>query len=410
MLSSDSNGVRSRFRVGVLLPHPTPYRSPMFDRVAERGEFDLEVLYCERGGPERPWDAGSFLDLYSRFLHGRRFRLGKRVFRWNPAIVRELLRRSYDLVFMGGYSDITMFVAATWCLLFGVPYGFIMESHLLRHRSSLVRVVKWPILRLLIGRTTVNLPVGSAARDYLLRYGAPANGMFFFPNTCDVPYYIRHIEGLRTRLTSLRRELNLSRYPVVTYVGRLAPEKNLMLLLEAWRALELSRLAPQLVIIGDGPERERLQEYVIANRLKDVHFTGFVQPSDLLKYYAVSDVFVLPSVDEPWGAVVTEAMAAGLPVIVSRQVGAAQDLVRHEYNGFITSESDMCELSQALTRLLGDDELRTQMGQRSREMIQDWGFDVGVDNFVRAVHFVQKPLASEERSDTKEADRGTAGK
>lgn len=108
--------------------------------------------------------------------------------------------------------------------------------------------------------------------------------------------------------------------------------------------------------------------------MRDVAFAGFVNQRELPRLLAASDVFVLPSENEPWGLIVNEAMCAALPVIVSGQVGCAMDLVTSGDNGRVVRLAALTELAAALRPLLIDGNLRKDLGERSRARIREWGY------------------------------------
>ncbi len=97
-----------------------------------------------------------------------------------------------------------------------------------------------------------------------------------------------------------------------------------------------------------------------------------------------ADVFALLSRHEPWGVVVNEAAASGLPLLLSDRVGAAPDLLRDGENGFLVPVDDAPAAAEAL-RKLGDAELRRRLGARSAEIARDWGYGPSIENFVAAV-------------------------
>ncbi len=103
-------------------------------------------------------------------------------------------------------------------------------------------------------------------------------------------------------------------------------------------------------------------------------FGGFVNQSELPAIYAASDVFVLPSENEPWGLVVNEAMCAGIPVIVSGEAGCVADLVNDGVNGYHTKSGDVSSLVAALEMVVGDEQQRVRMGRASRSIIDNWGY------------------------------------
>ena len=142
-----------------------------------------------------------------------------------------------------------------------------------------------------------------------------------------------------------------------------------------------------LVFIGDGPLRPSLEA---AAPRDGVHFVGFVNQADLPRHYAMCDVLALPSVFEPRGLVVNEAMACGLPVVASDRIGAVGDLVRDGENGLVFPAGDAAALADRLDRIVGDDALRARMAARSREIIAGWSFDAEVEGVRKMLAWVKR--------------------
>src|SRR5262249_55397361 len=148
-------------------------------------------------------------------------------------------------------------------------------------------------------------------------------------------------------------------------------------LIKAFALLNLDNAV--LVIAGDGSLYEPLIALAHKQGIETkVRFVGYVSPEDARRYYAVADVFVLPSVTMPtgketWGLVVNEAMNQGLPVIASEAVGAAAGgLVQSGVNGFVVPERDIAALAQAMENILTDDTLREEMSQNAHRIIAGW--------------------------------------
>ena len=157
------------------------------------------------------------------------------------------------------------------------------------------------------------------------------------------------------------------------------------MLLRAFAALKPDLREAGLLLVGYGPEEARLKELASAFNADDVHFAGHVRLEDLPGYYACADVFVLPSWGEPWGLVLNEAMAAGLPVIATDQVGASVDLIRDGVNGYVLPARDPAALARALHQVLADPSRAAQMGQQSAQMIAPVNFDVAAQGILTAV-------------------------
>jgi glycosyltransferase involved in cell wall biosynthesis len=184
-------------------------------------------------------------------------------------------------------------------------------------------------------------------------------------------------------LASWRRERNLTGGPVLLFVGRLIPEKRLPLLLEA-----CARLGDkvQLVIVGEGPERGRLEQ-IAANIFPRAHFLGHLTGDALTACFSATDLFVLPG---SGGLSMQEAMAYGQPVVVASGDGSQWDLVEDGVTGFHLTASEPDALYQVLSKALTNLTRLRAMGQAAREKIQSThNLDSMVNAFVAALQSVK---------------------
>jgi glycosyltransferase involved in cell wall biosynthesis len=202
-------------------------------------------------------------------------------------------------------------------------------------------------------------------------------------NTIDVDGWIERAGRLVTRRSELRQAIGLDDDDVaVLSVARLVPEKGLDLLIEAAADAGADRLV--VVLAGGGPERDALEG--LARRLGvRARFLGDVDWERLPEIYVACDVFALLSHSEPWGVVVNEAAACGLPLVLSRAVGAATDLLMDGENGALVEPGDSVGTARALRALQADADGRRAAGARSREIVRGWGYPPSVDAFVAAV-------------------------
>jgi glycosyltransferase involved in cell wall biosynthesis len=165
--------------------------------------------------------------------------------------------------------------------------------------------------------------------------------------------------------------------PVILFASKLEPRKHADHLVEAFGRFIAGRAAPPyLVIVGDGEERGDLTALVSSLGLNEhVHFAGFRNQSELPGFFALADVFVLPSRHEPWGLVVNEAMACGCAVIVSSDVGCHVDLVTNGVEGCVYPVGDVAALTHALHRVFATPSIAERMGAAARKRIADWSFE-----------------------------------
>jgi glycosyltransferase involved in cell wall biosynthesis len=156
---------------------------------------------------------------------------------------------------------------------------------------------------------------------------------------------------------------------VALCVGRLAPEKNLGAVLAAADAMRADDPKLRLVLVGDGPDRARLQA-----RSPGTVFAGVQRGADLAAHYASADVFLFASMTETFGNVVPEAMASGLAVLAYDHAAAGQ-LIRHGDNGLLAKLDDLAGFCALARRLAGDLGQARELGGQAREtaMRMDWG-------------------------------------
>lgn len=366
-------------------PEPTPYRAPLFDRVGERPELDLTVIYAARTVADRTWAVESSHP--SVFLRGPRIP-GVRRFLHHDYVVsfgiwKALRSLRPDCVVVSGWSTFASQAAIGWCRLRRVPFLLIVASHDSGPRSAWRRAVKGSIVPRIVGRASGFLVTGTLARESMLARGARPDRVRVFANTIDVEGWAKRAGDLAGRRPELRRQLGLEGTDVaVLSVARLAPEKGHDTLIRAVAAAGDPYL--KLVLAGSGPERERLVGLAETLGIRPV-LVGDLPHERLIEVYCAADVFALLSEREPWGVVVNEAAACGLPLVLSDRIGAAPDLLRDGENGSLVPAGDEAAAAEALRRLASDPEARRLAGTRSRELVADWGYGPSVESFVAAV-------------------------
>jgi glycosyltransferase involved in cell wall biosynthesis len=371
-------------RVTVVSPEPTPYRASLFDMLAERPELDLTVVYAATTVAGRPWSVEP--RHRSVFLRGVSLPGARRLIRHDypvtAGVIRALQGTQPDVVVVSGWSTFAAQAAITWSRAHRIPYVIHVESHDLERRAGWRRAVKATIVpRILRGASSV-LVVGSAARDSVVARGASPERVRVFANTVDVSTWIRRADELAARRAGGRAEAGLDDDVVVLCVARLVPEKGIDTLARAIAATGDERVV--LRVSGQGQELERLLDLCLELGLRS-SMGGDLSGDELAAQYVEADVFALLSRHEPWGVVVNEAAASGLPLVLSDRVGAAHDLLVDGENGFVVPSDDVDATAAALKRLADDPELRRSMGMRSRELVRDWGYEPSVESFVAAV-------------------------
>lgn len=209
----------------------------------------------------------------------------------------------------------------------------------------------------------------------------------YFHDRLEVPDEKIHIMPNVSNISGVA-DLNKKKHPVkkILYVGRLIRRKGVIYLLDAYNKLSMDNV--ELIIVGSGDEEEKLKQYVMDNKLKNVHFTGKINNKELEKYYNESNLVVVPSINDemgdPWVFVLNEAMYYYNPIIATTAVGAAPDMING--NGFIVPEKDSDALKEAIERVLSDENVEREMCLKSREIIDTkFQYDNMVNSFNECV-------------------------
>ncbi|MFO7586501.1 MAG: glycosyltransferase family 4 protein, partial [Gemmatimonadota bacterium] len=329
------------WRVAILNSHPIQYFAPLYRRLNAEPDIDITVLFCSRQGLDKYHDTGFGVEVSwdvpltegypHAFLPNLR-RGDKEIGGFfdlvNPAVV-EWLRRGFDALWVNGHAYATYVAGILAARAGGTHVLMRTETHQGLSRSALKRMMRKPVLRGLYGSRASFLAIGSRNRDFYRTLGIQADRIFVVPYAVDNAFFRDRAREARTRRQEVRRTHGLpEEASIVLFASKLTERKKPDHLLEAFAAL-LRRLPDaHLAFAGSGEMEIILRRRAASMGLHSkVSFLGFRNQSELPALFAVSDVFVLPSVNEPWGLVINEAMAAGLPVVVSAEVGAVPDLV-----------------------------------------------------------------------------------
>jgi len=164
----------------------------------------------------------------------------------------------------------------------------------------------------------------------------------------------------------ITKKYNLKDQKLILFSGKLTKYKGVKYLIQAAKNID-----GIIGIAGDGPERKSLENLVKDMKLKNVKFFGYINGQDLMQLYYRADVCVVPSVwDEPLGLVVLEAMAASTPVVVTRK-GGIPLMVKEKHNGLFVRPRNPKEIAQKVNFLLQNDEIRTKMGYKARQTVEE---------------------------------------
>jgi len=385
-------GPSQKIRLGILVSHPIQYFAPVYRELANVHDIDLTVLFRTRVGVDEYHDEGfgrairwdtPLLEGYShKFLSRKRTLSGTEL-----TIVQEVRRRRFDVLLVHGYNSLTNLLAILTAKLTGTRVLIRGDTRKMDHhrRSGGRRALKRALFKLVDGFVSI----GTLNREYYADHGVDVRRLFFAPFCVSNSTFRLHGASHAAARARVRGELELEQDDVlVLFLSKLTAKKRADDLIRAFAVIERQFANARLVIAGSGAQAEQLRNLAADLNLERLVFVGFHNQSELPGLYAACDVFVLPSANEPWGLVVNEAMAAGLPVIVSDEVGAAPDLVEGKGTGIVFPCGNVTALAQALATLIASLDLRKRLGVAASRLIDDWDVSVCAKDIGAAVHAV----------------------
>lgn len=383
-------------RVALVASHVIQYQDPFFRMLAADPSIDLTVLFCSSDGArvyrdaemqtELKWDVELLQGYPYRFL--RNFGFGSGYGRaLNPGIISELLFGRYDaVIFFLGWGTITSLLGIAAARARGLPFFLYGDSSFPPEATSSLDQLRAGFLRAVFAMASGFLVSGRLNAAYYEAYGADRSRFFSLPWAVDNERFERASSLTRADREQLRRSLGAREEDVLfVFSAKLLPRKDPLTLLRAQAQMK-HRQRAVVLFLGDGQLRGELKEFVDAHESR-AHFAGFVNQIDLPRHYGAGDVFVLPSLREPRGAVINEAMASGLPLIVSDRCGSLGDIALDGDNALVFPAGDAAILAAQMDVMIEDSAARVRMGQRSREIIRGWSYSRGVDGVKEALDF-----------------------
>jgi glycosyltransferase involved in cell wall biosynthesis len=350
----------------------SPYRIPVFNALARQKDIQLHVVFLADTDPtQREWLVykGEIQFSYQVLPSWRR-RYWERNILLNRGLIGALEQIAPEVILCGGYNYIASWQAMAWARKRHVPFLAWVEStaNEKRGRHALVEFLK----RKFIANCSAFVVPGKSSTEYVRDFNIPPKNIFVAPNAVDIDFFSRSAEQARAEAVSHRQRLRLPQR-FFLYVGRLVEEKGVFDLLAAYGGLAQElRSEIGMVFVGNGRAKSALTAQAAKIGCGTVRFAGFAQREDLPYYYALAEACILPTYTDPWGLVVNEAMACGLPVIVTDAAGCARDLVEEKWNGLLVRSQHPDELTAALEMIANNPEMRCAMGQRSRERIMQY--------------------------------------
>jgi glycosyltransferase involved in cell wall biosynthesis len=376
----------TRLRVAFVNTHPIQYFAPMYAYLQRERGIDVTALYLSdfslRGAHDPgfrqavKWDIDLLAGYEAKFIGPVENRpIGGFFSVVGAGLWSEIHKGRYDAVVIHGHALVAHHVALAACRSAGTPVFMRGETHLRLKRAAWKESVRTPLIASLFKTFDAFLAIGTANARYYRAMGVPADRIFSVPYTVDNERFVAQSQITAQERAETRGRLGVTNdAPAILYAAKFDLRKHPDDLVAAFAKLQAKDVNANLVLVGSGAMEADLRAKVAQKALRNVSFPGFVNQAELPRVYAACDVFVLPSTNEPWGLAVNEAMCAGLPIVLSDEIGCAEDLVQPGVNGAYFNAGDVDGLAAALRPIVTDADLRARYGAASRARIANWSY------------------------------------
>lgn len=366
-----------------LQPGYAHYRRPLFDRLSE--SYNILIVFIRGQFTYPSFDKGN-KRWNTICLHSEKHLL------WPLKLLRLLLFTEADVIISSLPASLGSALSylvsklrkkkfIIWTVNWNLSYAYL-------HRPEIYRKLRYMQYKFIVDKANAVVAHGNHSYYYHLGLGIPANKVFV-ANHSAFDLSVHGSEDIsRSSIVSRQKR-------TILYFGRIIPIKGVDILIKAFKKLEVEIEGVRLLIAGDGDFKPFCEDLAQELNLKDVRFLGAIPFEKAVSYYAISDVFVLPSClrgqSEAWGLVINEAMSMGKPIVTTDAVGAAYDIVKNGVNGYVVKNGDVDDLYSALKRILSDDELIERMGRNSRRIFEEFNsYEKMFQGFRDAISYVER--------------------
>jgi glycosyltransferase involved in cell wall biosynthesis len=387
----------SRFRVAIVASHPVQYQAPWYRALAER--VDLHVFFAHRptAGDQARAGFGVGFDWDVPLLNGYRFDWLANVAsspgldRFSgcdtPDIDAMLGRGRFDAVIVNGWQLKTYWQAVRAARRRGIPVMVRGDSQLETARSAVRRATKRVVYPRLLRAFDAFLAVGCRSAEYYKHYGVAADRIYGSPHCVDNRWFEAASGLSRSRTAAIRRDLGMPADAIVfAFAAKLIEKKRPQDFVAALTSAGLEHPRVWGLIVGDGPLRADVDAQVAQSKAR-IRTAGFRNQRAMPAMYAAADAFVLASDGaETWGLVVNEAMACGVPAIVSDAAGCHPDLIIEGRTGFGYRCGDVSALAALMSRAAADPARLRAMGVAARAHIRAYSPEAAADGVLAALN------------------------
>ncbi len=307
--------------------------------------------------------------------------------RIHPGVLKKIRELKPDIIVCDGFFKWTL-PALLYRIGFGTPLVICYErwAHTERHAQWYRKLYRKAVLHF----TDAMCCNGMLSKQYTVDLGMPAERITTGHMSADTESLQKQAEAVTGAEKKAFLEKHKAEGVIFLYAGRLIHLKGVDLLLAAWSQFEKESASGTLLLVGGGSQEQELRGRVMAEGLERVRFVGSVDYTDMAKFYAAADIFVIPTLEDNWSLVVPEAMACGLPVLCSRYNGCWPEMVQEGKNGWVFNPNDIGDILRVIRAAADARDQLLEMGKCSRNILSAHSPETAAESVLSACRIALK--------------------
>jgi glycosyltransferase involved in cell wall biosynthesis len=368
-----------------LLSHPIQYQSPLIKSISSTKNIKLKVLYESHFSLKKYYDKefNKIIKFDVDLIKGyeSNFITKKKkinIFQYFIAVKKIINQFKPDFIWIHGYETLRKIVIIILCKSLNIKVLVRGESNLI-DQGRLYLFSRFFFFNLIDFFVHKYMAIGKKNYDFYRKF-VKKDKISFFPYVVDNSYFQRKVST--SKINDLKNKFKIKKNSLVfLYSGKIISKKNVKILLKSFVELKIKNSF--LFIVGDGIELNKLKNEF---NQKNIIFTGFVNQSQLIIYYNLSKIFVLPSKYEPWGLSVNEAMNCNNALLLSSNVGCGADLLKKNKNGLIFRFNQKKDLKLKMLNFVRNRRKLFKMRKYSKKIINNWDIDYAKKCFLETIN------------------------
>lgn len=381
--------MQKKIKVLILHNYMAPYRFPLFESISKNKDIDLTVYFMSRSAKNRKWKELPKLNFKYKVLPKIEISyFGKDLLAYiiNYTFPFLFVKEKFDVVISAGWLDFAS--QAAFFLSRFTKTKFIIWSESTVNEPSLLRTVTLPFVSYLVKKSDSWIAISTRSKEYLISLGAKAKKVFIGYSSVDNDLFSKLSTMSAKEIDMAKLNLNIKSKKVVLYVGQFIERKGIEYLISGFKKYLKDDLEASLLIVGYGPSEEKLKKMSSGLVNKNIFFLNHIEIEQMPKIYGLSDLFVLPSLEETWGLVINEAMAAGLPIITTDKVGSSADMVKNGVNGYVIKSKSSNQIYHMIKKIFNDRIKLNLMKKNSSSMISSFSPQKQAAAFIKSIQSV----------------------